>query len=146
MKRWTLGFVFNADFSQVLLIHKEHPEHQRGKWNGLGGKYEEGETGVQCISREIEEESGLQIPTQEWVAMGRVHGEDWEMDIFTVSYTGVMSDAKTLTDERVEWFPRDAIPKTKRNLNWLIPLCYDALAHDEIERIDIQYTELSRWR
>src|SRR5688572_8271801 len=104
MKRWTLGFVFNEDFSQVLLIHKEHPEHQKGKWNGLGGKYEKDETANQCIAREVEEESSLCIDPNNWLPIGRVYGEDWEMDVLTAAYVGGSSDAHTMTDEEVRWF------------------------------------------
>ena len=144
--RWTLGFVFTPDFSRVLLIHKEHPEHQKGKWNGLGGKYEEGETAKECIAREVREESDLVIQPDEWRSLGTVRGEEWEMQILTVVYSGDLSDAKTTTDERVEWFPLEAIPKTKRNLLWLIPLCIDALQYDQIESIDICYTPKRRWK
>jgi len=32
-----------------------------GKWNGLGGKIEPGETPEECVIREVQEESGLLI-------------------------------------------------------------------------------------
>ena len=32
-----------------------------GKWNGLGGKFEAGETPEECVCREVLEESGLRI-------------------------------------------------------------------------------------
>jgi 8-oxo-dGTP diphosphatase len=143
---WSLGFVFTSDFSKVLLIHKEHPDSQKGKWNGLGGKYERDEDAYQCISREVEEESDIFIPSSSWRLVGEVHGEGWGMDILTVSYSGDPSDAKTTTDERVDWFPVAKLPKTKRNLFWLIPLCIDALQYDQIEKIDIQYTSEGRWK
>ena len=41
--------------------------HQ-GKWNGLGGKLEPGETPEQCVIREVAEESGL--PTDDPVRFG----------------------------------------------------------------------------
>ena len=46
---------------KTLMIHrvkKENDMHQ-GKWNGLGGKLEPGETPEECAIREIREESGL---------------------------------------------------------------------------------------
>jgi len=33
----------------------------KGKWNGLGGKMETGETPEECVVREVREESGLRI-------------------------------------------------------------------------------------
>jgi 8-oxo-dGTP diphosphatase len=151
MKRWTLGFVFNSDFSQVLLIHKERPEHQRGKWNGLGGKYEEGESAEECISREVWEESKIKTHVKDWRSVAILRGtredERWEMDVLATTYIGKISDAQTMTDEEVKWFSTDHFPiDTKHNLFWLVPLCIDSLKRDEIEIAVIEYTDAARWR
>ncbi len=48
---------------KTLMLHrvkKENDIHE-GKWNGLGGKIEKGETPEECIIREVKEESGLKI-------------------------------------------------------------------------------------
>ena len=144
--RWTLGFVFTPDFSRVLLIHKEHPAHQKGRWNGLGGKYESGEDAFACISREVKEESDLLISSDTWRLLGTVHGEEWEMQVLTAIYAGDTVDAKTLTDERIEWFSLTKLPTERYNLFWLIPLCIDALKYNHIESIDICYTPKKQWR
>jgi 8-oxo-dGTP diphosphatase len=44
----------------VHRVKKQNDMHQ-GKWNGLGGKLEAGESPEQCAVREIAEESGLQV-------------------------------------------------------------------------------------
>ena len=41
-------------------IKKEKDIHE-GKWNGLGGKLEQGETPEECVIREVYEESGLTV-------------------------------------------------------------------------------------
>lgn len=41
-------------------IKKENDMHH-GKWNGLGGKLDAGETPEECVMREVQEESGLVI-------------------------------------------------------------------------------------
>ncbi len=41
-------------------IKKENDIHE-GKWNGLGGKFEPGETPEACAIRDVKEESGLKI-------------------------------------------------------------------------------------
>lgn len=41
-------------------VKKLNDIHQ-GKWNGLGGKMEPGETPEECVIREVREESGLRI-------------------------------------------------------------------------------------
>jgi 8-oxo-dGTP pyrophosphatase MutT (NUDIX family) len=60
-KRYVLGFVMDERKEKIVLIHKNRPDFQAGKLNGLGGKIEEGETPEDAIKREIEEESGLVI-------------------------------------------------------------------------------------
>ncbi len=46
---------------KTLMVHrvKKPNDIHEGKWNGLGGKFEPGETPEECARREIFEESGL---------------------------------------------------------------------------------------
>lgn len=48
---------------KTLMIHrvKKKNDMHEGKWNGLGGKLEPGETPEECVIREVKEESGLFI-------------------------------------------------------------------------------------
>ena len=41
--------------------NKKANDSHEGKWNGLGGKFEPGETPEECVIREVIEESGLFI-------------------------------------------------------------------------------------
>ncbi len=59
MKLATICYIDNG--SQFLLLHrnkKPNDVHQ-GKWIGVGGKFEAGETPEECAIREIQEETGL---------------------------------------------------------------------------------------
>ena len=46
---------------QTLMLHrvKRPNDYHQGKWNGLGGKFEPGESPEECVAREVCEESGL---------------------------------------------------------------------------------------
>lgn len=57
--RYVLGFVFNHDASKVLLIQKNRPAWQAGKFNGLGGKIEGQESPLLAMVREFREETGF---------------------------------------------------------------------------------------
>ena len=84
----TLVYLIHED--KVLMIHrnrKEGDEH-KGKYNGLGGKFEAGETGHECAIREVFEESGLQISRPN--LKGDIlfpkfdkKGNDWHVFIYT---------------------------------------------------------------
>ncbi len=57
----TLGYVLSPDRQRVLLVHrnKRPDDLHYGRYNGLGGKVERGESVADCMRREVGEESGL---------------------------------------------------------------------------------------
>jgi len=59
MIKYALGFLFSKDKEKVVLIKKTKPEWQAGFLNGVGGKVEQGETYVEAMIREFEEETGV---------------------------------------------------------------------------------------
>lgn len=63
MKLATLCYVRKD--GKTLMVHriKKANDMHQGKWNGLGGKLEPGETPEECARREIFEESGLRVRT-----------------------------------------------------------------------------------
>jgi 8-oxo-dGTP diphosphatase len=136
----TLGFVFSSNFEQVLLIHKNRPAWQAGRVNGLGGKVETGETPVECISREVQEETGLLIPVQEWHSVGEVFWTEWEVTVWAAQYVGSTSDNLVPTDEPLQWYPVAELPTTvMSNLRWLIPLAHDVLTNDSHLQVVARY-------
>jgi len=60
----TLAYVRNG---QETLMLRRPPSHAApgGKWNGLGGKFEPGESPERCLRREVAEESGLVVEAAE---------------------------------------------------------------------------------
>ena len=86
MKLATLCYVRRP--GQTLMIHrvKKPNDMHQGKWNGLGGKLESGETPEECARREIFEESGLQV--QRLILKGFLtfpgfaNEEDWYAFVF----------------------------------------------------------------
>ena len=72
-------------------------DYHEGKWNGLGGKFEKGESPEECAIREIEEECGLKVKSVKmkgFITFPLFDGkDDWYVFLFTanefeaVSYT-----------------------------------------------------------
>lgn len=88
--RYVLGFAFADDCEFVLMVNKQTgPEINIGKWNGVGGKVEEGETPAQAMSREFTEEANA---AAEWEHFGRLSGDGWEVDLFRGRYEGEVPD------------------------------------------------------
>lgn len=72
MLKYTICFIKKDD--EILMLNRESPSWM-GRWNGVGGKIEPGETSLECILREVREETGIQLT--EAVYKGNV---TWEVD------------------------------------------------------------------
>lgn len=92
----SLGFILSPDHKKTLLVHRHGRanDHHQGKFNGLGGKMKAGESILDCLYREIYEESGLTCQhshlrgTINWPEFGP-HGENWFGFIFIIdSFSG----------------------------------------------------------
>jgi 8-oxo-dGTP diphosphatase len=97
----------------TLMIHrtKKGNDVHKGKWNGLGGKFESNESPEECIIREINEESGLIIKSP------KLHGfitfplfdgkEDWYVFVFTAEeFAGKM---KSSDEGELKWISNEKI-------------------------------------
>jgi len=59
MKLATLCYIRKDGKTLMLFRNKKERDVHEGKWNGLGGKLEPGESPEECAIREVFEESGL---------------------------------------------------------------------------------------
>lgn len=96
MLKYTICFIKRGN--EVLLLNREYPSWM-GSWNGIGGKLDGGETPLQCVTREILEETGLRLDNV--VYKGVV---TWEVD--GVPAGGMYTFAATVPDDLVYETPR----------------------------------------
>ena len=56
MKLATLCYIRRENKTLMLHRIKKQNDIHQGKWNGLGGKFEQGESPEECVVREVREE------------------------------------------------------------------------------------------
>ena len=94
------------------LVHrnKKVNDIHEGKWNGLGGKFEAGETPEECVIREVYEESGLSIRNPNLCGLlmfPQFKGNDWYVFVFTADdFTGKLIDSP---EGKLEWIPDEKV-------------------------------------
>jgi 8-oxo-dGTP diphosphatase len=85
---------------QTLMVHrvKKANDMHAGKWNGLGGKLEAGETPEECAVREIYEEAGFVARNPQLKGILTFPAfddfEDWYVFVYVVTdFEGVLIDS-----------------------------------------------------
>lgn len=107
----TLCYVRHNNHTLMLHRIKKKNDVHEGKWNGLGGKIEKGETPEECVIREVNEESGLTISNP------RLHGfitfpkfdgiNDWYVFVFSADhFNGELIDS---VEGKLEWIPDEKL-------------------------------------
>ena len=107
MKLATLCYIRKDN--QTLMLHrvKKKNDYHEGKWNGLGGKFEPGETPEECAVREIKEESGLivkELKLKGFITFPLFDGkDDWYVFVFVINqFEGYLIDSP---EGILKWIP-----------------------------------------
>ncbi len=78
MKRTTICYIEKDNQYLMLYRNKKKEDYNKGKWIGVGGKIECGETPEQCILREVREETGLILTAYQYRGIIRFTFDLWE--------------------------------------------------------------------
>lgn len=142
----SLAYVWDRDRDEVLLIHRvaRGDDEHYGKYNGLGGKLEAGESVTENLRRELDEEANLEVRaarlrgTIAWPGFG-ANGEDWLGFVFLVEEFAGEVPAEN-PEGVLGWVPRsrllaacadDAASREAASLpmwegdRWFVPLVFD---------------------
>ena len=98
---------------KTLMVHrnKKPNDIHEGKWNGLGGKVEAGETPEMCIRREVQEEAGLVIQNpylHGLLVFTNFKGNDWYVFVFTTKeFEGELLGSSP--EGRLEWIDEEKL-------------------------------------
>jgi 8-oxo-dGTP diphosphatase len=106
----TLCYVKRDGYTLMIHRNKKPNDIHAGKWDGLGGKFEAGETPEECVRREILEESGLTIKNPRLhglLLFTNFKGNDWYVFVYTATeFAGELIETREGT---LEWIPDEKI-------------------------------------
>ncbi|MBN1295978.1 8-oxo-dGTP diphosphatase [bacterium] len=107
----TLCYVRKDNETLMLFRNKKPGDIHRGKWNGLGGKFEPGESPEECARREVYEESGLiadQLHLRGVLTFPSFDGtNDWIVFVFIID--GFHGDLIDSPEGQLEWITEDRL-------------------------------------
>ena len=111
MDKTTLCYIEQDDCYLMLYRNKKEIDINKGKWIGVGGHLEKGETPDECLIREVFEETGLTLNSF------KLRGEIifYIDDIIETSYLYTANDFSGILKECDEgilkWIPKEEVLK-----------------------------------
>ena len=142
---YTLAFIKQGN--KILMINRNKQPWQ-GMWNGVGGKINQNETPLECVVREIYEETNLKFNKDEVIYKGKVtwnnafypngKGIDYNEGLYLYFVNlneDILYETPILTDEGILAWKDISFLKDKDNLGiaYNIPYFIDNLLNNQNE-------------
>lgn len=97
---------------EYLMLHRIRKEHDvnEGKWIGIGGHFEEGESPEDCLLREAKEETGLKLTSWKFRGIITFFSEGWPPEYICL-YTAdaFEGELRPCNEGVLEWIPKKNI-------------------------------------
>jgi len=135
---YVCGFAFGEEYSRVALVLKNRPDFLKGKYNGIGGKIDDGENPEKAMVREFQEETGCITTLDDWNYFGELSFSGGVVRFYNALLdSDSFNSIRTVEDEEIQIVSVDAA---------LYQLPLDIHARDFLMfamRDDIEFIELT---
>ncbi|WP_067844120.1 NUDIX hydrolase [Amphibacillus sediminis] len=105
-------FLLKAD--QILLLRRYNTGYEDGNYSVLAGHIDGGEDVITAAQREVLEEAGITISTQDLSIVGVMHrkAEDERIDFFLTAenWTGEIVNMEPNKCDELAWYPLNELP------------------------------------
>jgi len=116
----TICYIDNGREFLMLHRNKKPNDVHAGKWIGVGGKLERGETPQECAAREILEETGLTITHPKLVGVKNWHTDEGvRYIVFCYKATEFSGQIHSTEEGEISWVDKETLPQ--------LDLAYDML-------------------
>ncbi len=119
MKKATLCYIRRSTETgrrDYLMLYRNKKENDpnEGKWIGVGGKFETGETPDECMLREVREETGLTLDSYHFCGVVHFISDVWEdedMYLYRAEAAETETEAlPTCSEGELHWIPEEELP------------------------------------
>ena len=111
IKLTVLCYIQRKDEYLMLFRNKKNDDENKGKWIGVGGKLEKGESPAQCMLREVREETGLKITEYAFrgviTFISDIYDDEYMFLYEGLSFEGDLSG--DCNEGELKWIPKDRI-------------------------------------
>ncbi|TKB53717.1 8-oxo-dGTP diphosphatase MutT [Ferrimonas aestuarii] len=112
-----IGLVANSE-GKYLISLRQGEQHLAGKWEFPGGKVEAGESELEALKRELDEEVGLEVKTAELIETKAFDFPDLQLQLSFYRVTEYLGQAEAKEGQPLRWASVDelkALPFPKAN-------------------------------
>ena len=106
----TLGYIETRESYLILHRVKKEQDVNEGKWIGIGGKFEYGESPEECMIREAKEETGLAVTSMKFRGILTFICDKQDPEyICLYTIDGFSGQLKECDEGELLWVPKDEI-------------------------------------
>ena len=111
MDHTTMCYIRHQGRTLMLYRNAEEGDINAGKWIGVGGKFEEGESPDGCLLREVREETGLTLTDYRLRGIVSFLAEKWETEyMFLYTADGFCGELKSCDEGNLAWVKIADVP------------------------------------
>lgn len=106
----TLCYIEKDDCYLMLYRNKKEVDPSKGKWIGVGGKFEDKESPEECMVREALEETGLELTDYALRGIVTFVSDEWETEyMYLFTATGFTGELKECDEGDLKWIPKTEV-------------------------------------
>ena len=109
MDKTVLAYILTDNQYLMLYRNKKQNDMNEGKWLGIGGHLEDGETKEQALIREIKEETNLDVLSYKFRATLYFYNDDYDEIMYLFTVDEVKGNIKECDEGELKYIPKDQI-------------------------------------
>ncbi len=115
MYRSTLCYIEREGHYLMMYRNKKKNDLNAGKWVGIGGKFEPGETADECLLREVWEETGFKLTSYKFLGVVEFRNDKYEFEYMYL----YLADGFTCEDDNGKVTGLPTPPCNEGDLKWI---------------------------